>query len=167
MTKSNRLFHFIISNTINCQIDYLKENLNIKSNCKLFDYILKKISKNMPKLKEIIGDHKSEYDFVDTEDISRIHKYVRLNENKYKMLKKWHYLFNEYGISVILRDIIKFFYEGLVKYGVEKFLNLIENNLNFHKIKYAMKNILTHMMRISIKKRLLYSIVVQNLIDYS
>jgi len=121
----------------------------------------------MPKLKEIIGDHKSEYDFIDTEDRSRIDKYVRLNENKYKTLKKWHYLFNEYGISVILRDIIKFFYEGIVKYGADKFLDLIDKNLNLHKIKYAMKNILTHMMKISIKKRLLYSTVVQNLIDYS
>ncbi len=167
MTKSTRLFHFIVSKNINCRIDFLRENLNLKSNCELFDYIIEKISKNMPKLKEIIGDHKSEYDFIDTEDRSRIDKYVRLNENKYKTLKKWHYLFNEYGISVILRDIIKFFYEGIVKYGADKFLDLIDKNLNLHKIKYAMKNILTHMMKISIKKRLLYSTVVQNLLDYS
>ncbi|MBP7554482.1 MAG: hypothetical protein KA885_13730, partial [Spirochaetes bacterium] len=106
MTKKNYLFHFKISPKFNSYINYLKKNLNIKSNCKLIDYILELSSKNIPNLKQIIGDHKSEYEFIDTKDIKRNDKYVRLNPEKYKLLKKWHYIFNEYGISVILRDII-------------------------------------------------------------
>jgi len=167
MAKTNRLFHFIVSKRIDLHIKYLRKNLNIESNCELFNFILEKISKNLQILKKIIGDHKSEYEYIDTEDASRIHKYVRLNDNKYKTLKKWHYMFNEYGISVILRDIIKFFYEGIVKYGMEKFLNMIEKKINAHKIVYDLKNVLTHMIRISEKKQVLYSQIIQNLPDYS
>ncbi|MBP7552192.1 MAG: hypothetical protein KA885_02105 [Spirochaetes bacterium] len=167
MTKTNRLFHFIVSKRIDLNIKYLKKVLKIDSNCELFDFILEKISKNFPNLKKIIGDHKSQYEYIDIEDSSRIHKYVRLNDNKYKTLKKWHYLFNEYGISVILRDIIKIFYEGIVKHGVEKYLNLMDKKINIQKIICDLKNDLTHMMRISEKKRTLYAQIVQNLLDYS
>lgn len=166
MTKKNYLFHFKISPKFNSYINYLKKNLNIKSNCKLIDYILELSSKNIPNLKQIIGDHKSEYEFIDTKDIKRNDKYVRLNPEKYKLLKKWHYIFNEYGISVILRDIITFFYEGVKKYGVDEFINMIVRKINVKKIKYDIKDIMTHLLNISKKKILLYSHIIDNLPVY-
>lgn len=167
MTKSNYLFHFIISGRMNSYIDYLKKNLNFRKNCELFDYLLGVISNNLTKIKIIIGDHHSEYDYIDIEDQSRFDKYVRLKAENYKLLKKWHYLFNEYGMSVILRDIIIFFYEGMAKHGVKKFLEIMGKNLNFKKIKNDLKLILTHMMRTSIKKQKLYSQIIQNLTNYA
>ncbi|HQB60227.1 MAG TPA: hypothetical protein PK899_01055, partial [Spirochaetota bacterium] len=164
MVKTNRLFHFVASKRIDSHIKYLRKTLNIGSNRELFDFIMEKMSKNIQNLKKVIGDHKSEYEYIDTEDTSRIHKYVRLNDNKYKMLKKWHYMFNEYGISVILRDIINFFYEGIVKYGAEKYLELIEGKINIQKIIHDLRGVLTHMMRTSEKKRVLYAQIVQNLL---
>ncbi len=166
MTKKNYLFHFKISPKFNSYINYLKKNLNIKSNCKLIDYILELSSKNIPNLKQIISDHKSEYEFIDTKDTKRIDKYVRLNPEKYKLLKKWHYIFNEYGISVILRDIITFFYEGVKKYGVDEFINMIVRKINVKKIKYDIMDIMTHLLNISKKKILLYSHIIDNLPVY-
>ncbi|MBP7553513.1 MAG: hypothetical protein KA885_08800 [Spirochaetes bacterium] len=166
MSKSNYLFHFIISPKFNDHIDYLKKNLNLNSNCELIDYMLELLSNNIRNLKKIIGDHKSEYEFIDNENPKRIDKYVRLNVDKYKMLKKWHYQFNEYGMSVILRDIITFFYEGIIKYGVDKFLMLIVKKFNIKRIKESLMDIMTHMVRISIKKRILFSHIIENLPIY-
>lgn len=139
MIKLDHLFHFKISPIFNERIDYLKENFNLKSSCKLVDYILELSSKNIPNIKKIIGNHKSEYEYIDAKDIIRIDKYVRLKPEKCKMLKKWHYKFNEFGISVILRDIITFFYEGVIKYGVDKFLNMIVKKINVKKIKDSLR----------------------------
>ncbi|MBP7552347.1 MAG: hypothetical protein KA885_02895 [Spirochaetes bacterium] len=166
MTEQNYLFHFKISPKFNDYINYLMEKLNFKSNCRMIDYILELSSVNIRKIKEVIGDHKSEYEFVDIEDPKRIDKYVRLKVEKYKMLKKWHYIFNEYGISVILRDIIAFFYEGIIKYGVEKFLNIIGRKLKVENIKIKFMDILTHMNRIPVKKRALFSYIIDNLPVY-
>ncbi len=166
MTKSNYLFHFKISPKFNDYIRYLKNKLNFNSNCELIDYILKKLSKNYRTIKEIIGDHKSEYEFIDIEDLKRIDKYVRLKVENYKILKKWHYLFNEYGMSVILRDIITFFYNGIIKYGVEEFLNMIGRKLNIKKIKENTTSIMTHMIRISQIKKILFSYIIENLPVY-
>lgn len=167
MTKSNYLFHFIISDRINSYVDYLKKNLNFRKNCELFDYILEIISNNLQNLKGIIGDHFSEYEFIDNEDPTRIDKYVRLNVDKYKLLKKWHFLFNEYGMSVILRDIIIIFYEGIVKHGVERFIKTFSKKLNILKIKNDLKFLLTQLLRTSIKKRILFSLIIQNLPNYA
>lgn len=166
MTKQNYLFHLKISPKFNDYINYLMKKLNFKSNCRMIDYLLELSSVNIRKIKEIIGDHKSEYEFVDIEDPKRIDKYVRLKSEKYKMLKKWHYKFNEYGISVILRDIIAFFYKGINKYGVEKFVNMIGKKLKIEKIKIKLMDILTHMNRISVKKITLLSNIIDNLHIY-
>jgi len=166
MAKANNLFHFVVSGEINENINYLKKKIGIKKNCELFEYILEIISKNIYNLKGIIGDHRSEYEFIDLQDPLRIDKYVRLKEGKYKILKKWHYLYNEYGMSVILRDIIKFFYNGIIKYGVDKFLNMIAKKLDSKKIKSDIKILLTQLMRTSIKKVLLFSLIIENLSLY-
>lgn len=167
MVKSDYLFHFIISGKTNTVINNLKIILNFSKNCDLFNYILEVISKIYPNLKQIIGDHQSEYEYIDIEDLSRIDKYVRIKTKNYKMLKKWHYLFNEYGMSAILRDIVQLFYEGVVKYGAEKFIALISRKLKVEKIKNDLKSSLTHMIKVSIKKRILYSTIIQNLLVYS
>lgn len=166
MAKANNLFHFVVSGEINENINFLKKEINIKKNCELFDFMLEVISKNIHNLKGIIGDHRSEYNFVDLEDPVRIDKYVRLKEEKYKILKKWHYFYNEYGMSVILRDIITFFYNGIIKYGVDKFLNMIAKKLDSKKIKSDIKVLLTHLMSTSLKKVLLFSLIIDNLSLY-
>jgi hypothetical protein len=142
------------------------EKLNFKSNCRLIDYILEVSSANIRNIKNIIGDHESKYEFIDNENPERIDKYVRLKAEKYKMLKKWHYIFNEYGISVILRDIIKFFYEGILKYGAKEFICMIGKKLKTDNIVKDLGDILTHMRKISLKKLALLSLIIQNLPVY-
>ena len=166
MVKSNYLFHFIISKTMDSSINYLKKVLNFDSSRDLIEYMLGLISKNIHYIKKIIGDHQSEYVFIDNEDPTRIDKYVRLKAEKYKMLKKWHYKYNEYGMSVILRDIIRFFYEGIVKYGAEKFVEMISKKLNIEKIKQDFSVIKTHMMKLSSKKYILFSNILKNIPTY-
>lgn len=166
MAKSNYLFHFIISKTIDKSINYLKKKLNLGSNRELIEYMLEVISKNIHSIKGIIGDHQSEYDIIDVEDSSRIDKYVRIKVEKYNMLKKWHSKYNEYGMSVILRDIIKLFYEGVVKYGAKEFISIIVKKLKTDKIIKDFYGIKTHMSRISFKKYYLFAQIIQNLPIY-
>lgn len=166
MSKTTYLFHFKILTKINDYIEYLKKNLSFKSNCELIEYILGLSSKNFQKTKKIIGDHQSKYEFIDTEDITRIDKYVRINIQNYKLLKKWHYVFNEYGMSVILRDIIIFFYNGVLKYGVDSFISALGKNLNLEKIKIDFEYSMTHLLDIIVKKRYLYAFIIENLFAF-
>ena len=167
MKKTNYLFHFIISENMKWHINFLKKELGFKKDTDLYEFMLGVMSKNLPKLKEIIGDHNSEYAFIDLPDIKRIHKYARLKENNYKILKNWHSCFNEYGMSSILRDIITFFYEGVVKYGVDKFIEMISGKLDVMKIRGDVREKMKHLLSISQKKAVLFSFVVQNLLLYT
>lgn len=166
MVKSNYLFHFIVSKTIDNSIKFLRKSLNFRSNRELIEYMLGIISNNIYCIKGIIGDHQSEYDFIDVEDSSRIDKYVRLKTGNYKMLKKWHNKYNEYGMSVILRDVIKFFYEGVIKYGAKEFIRMIGKKLMADKIIKEYYRFKTHMSRISSQKLVLLSQIIQNLPIY-
>ncbi|MBP7554473.1 MAG: hypothetical protein KA885_13685 [Spirochaetes bacterium] len=166
MVKSNYLFHFIVSKTIDNSIKFLRKSLNFRSNRELIEYMLGIISNNMYCIKGIIGDHRSEYDFIDIEDPVRIDKYVRLKTGNYKMLKKWHNKYNEYGMSVILRDVIKFFYEGVIKYGAKEFISMIGKKLKSDKIIKDFYRVKTHMSRISVRKIILLSQIIQNLPIY-
>ena len=163
MIKLNYLFHFKITENYNDYIKILKKKLVLKTESKVFDHIFNVISKNIPKLKEIIGNHNSEYAFIDKKELQRIDKYIRLNAKNYYKLKKWHYIFNEYGMAAILRDIIKFVYDGIVKYGVDEFVGIISNSLNINKIKHHLNDILTQLLEISTKKACLFSYVIENL----
>ncbi len=69
-------------------------------------------------------------------------------------------------MSVILRDIITFFYNGIIKYGVEEFLNMIGRKLNIKKIKENTTGIMTHMIKISQIKKILFSYIIENLPVY-
>lgn len=167
MSKSRYLFHFIVSGSYNKNIEYLKEKLNFNKNSELFGYIFDIISKNISNIKGIIGNHESEYTHIDTTDVSRVDKYLRLNKNYYKMLKKWHYLYNEYSMSAILRDIIRFFYDGIIKYGVNEFVMMISKKLNIKKINDDLRDRLTQLLRISIKKSIIFSHIIENLQFYT
>ena len=167
MNKKNYLFHFIISGTIKGYIDYLKKELQFKKDIELYDYMLEILSRNLPKLKGLIGDHHSEYALIDLVDKTRVHKYARLKDNNYKRLKNWHSDFNEYGMSAILRDIIKLFYDGIVKYGVDKFIEMISGKLDVKRIRDDVRDILTHMISFSAKKTVLFSIIAQSISFYT
>ncbi|MBP7553108.1 MAG: hypothetical protein KA885_06750 [Spirochaetes bacterium] len=67
---------------------------------------------------------------------------------------------------MILRDIITFFYNGIIKYGVEEFLNMIGRKLNIKKIKENTTGIMTHMIKISQIKKILFSYIIENLPVY-
>ena len=167
MRKTNYLFHFIISETMTKYISHLKKELGFNKDIELYDYMLEIMSKNLPQLNGIIGDHQSEYTLIDSPEIKRVHKYARLKENNYKKLKKWHYDFNEYGMSTILRDIIKFFYEGIVKYGAEEFIEMISRKLDVKRIWVDVREILTHLKCFSDKKTVLFALTIQNLPYYT
>lgn len=167
MIKKNYQFHFLISETMTKYISYLKKELRFKKDIELYDYMLEIMSKNLPKFKGIIGDHKSEYALIDSIGIPRVNKYARLKENSYKKLKKWHYDFNEYGMAAILRDIIKFFFEGVVKYGVDRFIEMISKKLDVKRIGDDARDILTHLIGICVQKAVLFSFIAQNLSFYT
>ena len=167
MRKSTYLFHFIISETFKGYISHLKKELGFNKDIELYDYMLEIMTKNLPQLKAIIGDHQSEYALIDSLNIPRTNKYARLKEKNYKMLKKWHYDFNEFGMSAILRDIIKFFHEGVLKYGVEKFIELISRKLDIIRIRGDVEDILTHVMSKIQKKTILFSYTIKNLPFYT
>ncbi|MBP7552758.1 MAG: hypothetical protein KA885_04970 [Spirochaetes bacterium] len=166
MIKTNYLFHFIITGSMDNNINYLKKNLNFRKNSKLFDYMIDVISQNISNIKNIIGDHQSKYTSIDSVDVSRIDKYVILNTKNYKILKKMHYIYNEYSISSILRDIIAFFYNGLVKYGVDNFLRMISKILKITRIKNDLKDRLTHILSISALKDVIFRQIIENLSFY-
>ena len=167
MNKTNYLFHFIISEPMTNYISHLKKELGFKKETKLYEFILDIMSKNLPQLKSLIGNHQSEYALIDSPDIKRIHKYARLQEKKYKYLKQWHNDFNEYGMSSILRDIIKFFYEGIIKYGAKEFIEMISCKLDIKKIRRDVQGILTHLIRFSEKKTALFTFIAENLSFYT
>ena len=167
MKKTNYQFHFIITETIKGHIHYLKKELQFKKDNDLYEFMLEIMSKNLPKLKGIIGDHQSEYAFIDSIDMTRVHKYARLKEKNYKKLKNWHNDYNEYGMSSILRDIIKFFYEGVVKYGAEKFIDMVCKKLDVKRIWNDVNDILTHLISFSAKKTALFALIIQNLPLYT
>ena len=167
MKKTIYLFHFIVSETIKNHIDYLKKELNFKKDINLYEFLLEIMSKNLPQLKAIIGDHQSEYALIDSLNIPRVNKYARLKEKNYKMLKKWHSDFNEYGMSSIMRDIIKIVYNGVFKYGAENFLEMISKKLDVKRIRNDVKDILTHVLGISDKKTALFTIISQKLSFYT
>lgn len=167
MKKTNYQFHFIITETIKGHIDYLKKELQFKKDINLYEFMLEIMSKNLPRLKGIIGDHQSEYALIDSIDMTRVHKYARLKEKNYKKLKDWHSDYNEYGMSTILRDIIKFFYEGIFKYGAEKFIEMVCKKLDVKRIWNDVNEILTHLSSFSAKKTALFAFIIQNLPIYT
>jgi hypothetical protein len=125
------------------------------------------IDKKVPKMKRIIGDHRSEYAVIDNTDDKRLDKYLRISEADYLQIKRWHSLYNEFSIASTVRDIILFFYNGIVKYGLEGFLELVGRKLKIDKLKNDFLGKMTQLLNIADQKRLLYALAIENYPKYT
>jgi len=167
MRKEKHLFHFIVSESMNTQvISFLLKEFEINTFSKLFETMFHLINRKLPKMKRIIGNHRSEYALIDNTDDKRLDKYLRISEADYLQIKKWHSLFNEYCMASTIHDIILFFYNGIAKYGVEKFLEYIGKKLKFDKIKKIFLKEMTQLLSINNQKQLLYMLLIENISKY-
>ena len=166
--KKNYLFHFIITESDNKEtLPFLMESFGTKKLSTLFEKMFSLFNKNQPKIKQIIGDHRSEYTLIADLKEERIDKFVRLSKNNYHLLKKWHYTFNEFGMAGMMRDMILFFYNGISQYGVEKFIELIGKKLKVGKIVVMTRDKMTQLLSIIAKKLFLLQNILDNLIEYT
>ncbi|HPY88815.1 MAG TPA: hypothetical protein PLG34_12620, partial [Spirochaetota bacterium] len=78
----------------------------------------------------------------------------------------WHSLYNEFGMASTVRDIILFFYNGAMKYGLEGFLELIGKKLKIDKLKNDFLDRMTQLLNITARKQLLYAFVIENFPEY-
>ena len=124
------------------------------------------IDKKVLKMKRIIGNHSSEYAVIDNTDDKRLDKYLRISETDYLQIKRWHSLYNEFGMASTVRDIILFFYNGVMKYGLEGFLELVGKKLRMDKLKNDFLDKMTQLLNIAARKQLLYELVIKNYPKY-
>ena len=75
-------------------------------------------------------------------------------------------MYNEFGIASTVRDIILFFYNGVMKYGLEGFLGLIGKKLKIDKVEKDFLDKMTQLLSITARKRLLYELVIENYPKY-
>jgi len=148
-------------------IDFLLKEFKINTFSKLFETMFRLIDKKVPKMKRIIGDHRSEYAVIDNTDDKRLDKYLRISEADYLQIKRWHSLYNEFSIASTVRDIILFFYNGIVKYGLEGFLELVGRKLKIDKLKNDFLGKMTQLLNIADQKRLLYALAIENYPKYT
>ncbi|HOS56127.1 MAG TPA: hypothetical protein PK385_08725, partial [Spirochaetota bacterium] len=97
MKNKKHLFHFIVSESMNnTVIDFLLKEFKINTFSELFETMFRLVNKKMPKMKRIIGNHRSEYAVIDNTDDKRLDKYLRISEADYLQIKRWHSLYNEF-----------------------------------------------------------------------
>ncbi|HNZ27138.1 MAG TPA: hypothetical protein PKK13_07910, partial [Spirochaetota bacterium] len=132
----------------------------------LFETMFRLVNKKMSKMKRIVGNHRSEYAVIDSADDKRLNKYLRINETDYLQIKRWHSLYNEFGMASTVRDIILFFYNGVMKYGLEGFLELVGKKLRMDKLKNDFLDKMTQLLNIADQKRLLYALLIENYPKY-
>ncbi|HOS56807.1 MAG TPA: hypothetical protein PK385_12210 [Spirochaetota bacterium] len=167
MKNKKHLFHFIVSESMNkTVIDFLLKEFKINTFSELFETMFRLIDKKIPKMKRIIGDHRSEYAVVDNIDDKRLDKYLRISEADYLRIKRWHSLYNEFGMASTVRDIILFFYNGVMKYGLEGFLEIVGKKLRIDKLKNDFLGKMTQLLNTTARKQLLYSLVIENYPEY-
>ncbi|HPY88333.1 MAG TPA: hypothetical protein PLG34_10155, partial [Spirochaetota bacterium] len=65
-----------------------------------------------------------------------------------------------------VRDIILFFYNGVMKYGLEGFLELVGKKLRIDKVEKDFLGKMTQLLSIAAQKRLLYALVIENYPKY-
>jgi hypothetical protein len=147
-------------------IDFLLKEFKINTFSKLFETMFRLIDKKVLKMKRIIGNCRSEYAVIDNSDDKRLDKYLRISEADYLKIKKWHSLYNEFCIASIVRDIILFFYNGVMKYGLEGFLELVGKKLRIDKVEKDFLGKMTQLLSIAAQKRLLYALVIENYPKY-
>ncbi|HOF01240.1 MAG TPA: hypothetical protein PLO95_11520, partial [Spirochaetota bacterium] len=71
-----------------------------------------------------------------------------------------------FGMASTVRDIILFFYNGVVKYGLEEFLEIVGKKLKMDKLKNDFLGKMTQLLNINAQKRLLYALVIENYPKY-
>ncbi|HPY88689.1 MAG TPA: hypothetical protein PLG34_11990, partial [Spirochaetota bacterium] len=147
-------------------IDFLLKEFKINTFSKLFETMFRLVNKKMPKMKRIIGNHCSEYAVIDNSDDKRLDKYLRISEADYLRIKRWHSLYNEFGMASTVRDIIMFFYNGVVKYGLEGFLGIVGKKLKIDKLKNDFLSKMTQLLNIVAQKQLLHELVIENYPKY-
>ena len=166
--KRNYPFHFIITKADNkSTLPYLMESFGTKKLSTLFEKMFSLFNRNLPKIKQIIGDHQSEYALIADLKEERVDKSVRLSKENYLLLKKWHYTFNEYGMAGVIRDMILFFYNGIRQYGVDKFIELISKKLKVGKIIINTRGKMAQLLSTVAKKLFLLQNIVHHLIEYT
>ena len=166
--KKNKPFHFIITEVDNNEtLPYLMKSFGMKKLSTLFEKMFLLFNKNLPRIKQIIGDHQSEYALISDLKDERVDKSVRLSKENYLLLKKWHYKFNEFGMAGMMRDMILFFYNGISKYGVDKFIELISKKLKVGKIIVGTREKMTQLLSTVVKKLFLIQNIIDNLIEYT
>ncbi|HPK62322.1 MAG TPA: hypothetical protein PK426_07720, partial [Spirochaetota bacterium] len=84
----------------------------------------------------------------------------------YLQIKRWHSLYNEFGMASIVREIILFFYNGVMKYGLEGFLGIIGKKLRIDKLKNDFLGKMTQLLNIAARKQLLHALVIENYPKY-
>ncbi|HOF01722.1 MAG TPA: hypothetical protein PK755_09985, partial [Spirochaetota bacterium] len=107
-----------------------------------------------------------EYAVIDNTDDKRLDKYLRISEADYLQIKRWHSLYNEFGMASTVRDIILFFYNGVMKYGLEGFLELVGKKLKIDKLKNDFLDKMTQLLNIAARKQLLHALVIENYPKY-
>jgi len=75
-------------------------------------------------------------------------------------------LYNEFGMASTVRDIILFFYNGVMKYGLEQFLEIVGKKLRIDKLKNDFLGKMTQLLNINARKQLLYELVIENYPKY-
>jgi len=148
-------------------IDFLLKEFKINTFSKLFETMFRLVNKKIPKMKRIIGDHRSEYAVIDNTDDKRLDKYLRISEADYLRIKRWHYLYNEFGMASTVREIILFFYNGVAKYGLEGFLEIVGKKLKIDKLKNDFLGKMTQLLNITARKQLLYALIIENYPKYA
>ncbi|HPK60875.1 MAG TPA: hypothetical protein PK426_00335, partial [Spirochaetota bacterium] len=81
-------------------------------------------------------------------------------------IKRWHSLYNEFGMASTVRDIILFFYNGVIKYGLEGFLEIVGKELRIDKLGKDFLDKMTQLLDIAARKQLLYELVIENYPKY-
>ena len=166
--KKNKPFHLIITEDNNNDIlPYLMESFGTRKLSILFEKMFSLFNKNLPRIKHIIGDHRSEYALIADLKEERVDKFIRLSKKNYLLLKKWHYTFNEFGMAGIIRDMILFFYNGIMQYGMDKFIELISKKLMIGRIIVGTRDKMTQLLSINEKKIFLIQNIIDNLIKYT
>jgi len=147
-------------------IDFLLKEFKINTFSELFETMFRLIDKKISKMKRVIGNHRSEYAVIDNTDDKRLDKYLRISESDYLRIKRWHSLYNEFGMASTVRDIILFFYNGVTKYGLEGFLEIVGKKLKIDKLKNDFLDKMTQLLSIAAQKQLLYALVIENYPKY-
>ena len=75
-------------------------------------------------------------------------------------------MYNEFGMASTVRDIILFFYNGVMKYGLEEFLEIVGKKLRIDKLKNDFLGKMTQLLNITARKWLLYALVIENYPKY-